>query len=296
MKTALKIIFAALLISAAAAAVVLFLLKPQTGVNTENMLEEAKKCSSEANYSQAVIEYYKLLNVDPKNADAYIGMADVYININEKGNALNILDKGYNETKDERIREKLDFLSSSSVDTDVVPAEPIAEDALPEEAAAAVVTSVTSAVEETEAAPETEEAQETEVSETDEAAVETTVSEEELIPEETTLATEIVTEEASLPETTLAVAETTISEETSIVTESETVTQEEPSEKLITIPDLTAMTYEEAAAFAEENKLELLRKEVSGSDDENGTITYQFIPAGFAVPEHTTVVVVVSVS
>lgn len=288
MKTALKIIFSALLISAAAAGVVLFFLKPQASVNTESLLETANNYCSVSNYSQAVIEYYKLLNIDPKNADAYIGMADAYIGINERGNALNILDKGYSETKDARIREKLELLSSSSADAVIVPPEPIVEEALPEDANDAVLTSVTGAKEETDAAAETVS------SESEEAVTDVPSVEEEPTVEETTTVTEIVTEEASLPETSEAITQASVPEETSAVSETIPEAAEEPSEGMITIPDFTAMTIDEAIAFAEENELDLLQKEAVESDAPSGTITYQFIPVGFSVPPHTTVVVVVN--
>lgn len=92
--------------------------------NKENRLQEqldlGQKYIDELNYEQAVVAYEEAININPKSADAYIGLADTYVMQGDYVNAMSILQEGYTQTGDERILERIDGLSAilSSLDVE----------------------------------------------------------------------------------------------------------------------------------------------------------------------------------
>ena len=90
-------------------------------------------------YDKAVAEFQAVIDIEPKNVDAYIGLADAYIGMGEEEKAIETLEKGLSETDDETIRAKLDEIKT------------------PEETTAEVTTipEVTTTPEETTTVPET---------------------------------------------------------------------------------------------------------------------------------------------
>ena len=55
-------------------------------------LEMARKYVSDMNYNQAIIAYKALIDIDPKNTDAYIELAEVYIKAGQPDKADEILE------------------------------------------------------------------------------------------------------------------------------------------------------------------------------------------------------------
>ena len=90
-------------------------------------LQLAERYLSEQNYEQAVIEFQKVLEIEPMNVEAYLGLADAYIGLGETDKAIEILQEGLEKTGDERIKDKLDALtkkpesSSSAVVSSSIP-------------------------------------------------------------------------------------------------------------------------------------------------------------------------------
>lgn len=74
---------------------------------TDELLVFGEKYLIEMNYEQAIIEFDKVLDIDPNNAYAYIGKAEALSALGRKDEALEILEKGYSITDDERIAEKI---------------------------------------------------------------------------------------------------------------------------------------------------------------------------------------------
>lgn len=54
-------------------------------------LKLAERFLSEQNYEQAVIEYQKVLEIEPMNVDAYLGLADAYFGTGQTDKALEVL-------------------------------------------------------------------------------------------------------------------------------------------------------------------------------------------------------------
>lgn len=69
-------------------------------------LSLAERYLSEQNYEQAVIEFQKVLEIEPMNVDAYLGLADAYLGLEQIDNALDILEAGCEKTSNERVLSK----------------------------------------------------------------------------------------------------------------------------------------------------------------------------------------------
>ena len=84
-----------------------------TAISISDTLSLAERYLSEMNYEQAIIEFDKILSVEPKNVDAYLGKEEAYIALEDTENAIKVLETGYEKTSDERIKSKLDELLGS---------------------------------------------------------------------------------------------------------------------------------------------------------------------------------------
>lgn len=70
-------------------------------------LSFGQKYLDEHDYENAVMTFNKILEVDPRNIEAYIGLADAYIATNDEEEAIEILELGYEKTRDCQIKRKL---------------------------------------------------------------------------------------------------------------------------------------------------------------------------------------------
>lgn len=66
-------------------------------------------------YGQAVIEFDKVLQIDPKNVDAYVNMADALVAMGDIEGALEVLREGYELTKSEEILGMINKIKSLDV-------------------------------------------------------------------------------------------------------------------------------------------------------------------------------------
>ncbi len=63
-------------------------------------------------YEEAVAAFEIAIEIEPKNVDAYMGMAEAYIGMGEPEKAIRILKKGYRETEDEELGSLLEQLET----------------------------------------------------------------------------------------------------------------------------------------------------------------------------------------
>ena len=70
-------------------------------------LQLAERYLNEQNYEQAIIEYQKVLEIEPMNVAAYLGLADAYIGKGEPDKAISALRDGLEQTKDDKIKTRL---------------------------------------------------------------------------------------------------------------------------------------------------------------------------------------------
>ncbi|MGN0674383.1 MAG: tetratricopeptide repeat protein, partial [Oscillospiraceae bacterium] len=78
--------------------------------SVDKHIDLGNKYLLELSYDKAVIEFNKAIEIEPKNADAYIGLAEAYIGLGDEDKAREVFELGYERTGDERIKEMLDEL------------------------------------------------------------------------------------------------------------------------------------------------------------------------------------------
>ena len=161
MRSKLKIIIPiGIALIAIALAFVFIRFAPTKSTNIGTMISTAQQYLTEQKYEQAIAEFQKIIEIDPKNADAYIGMAKAYIGIGDTDKAVEVLEDGYEQTNDDRILEMLEELKSG------------------EETLETTVTTVETT--ETETSETTAEVTETEITETTMEVTETSITETEI--------------------------------------------------------------------------------------------------------------------
>ena len=101
----------------AAAAVILaggtavYAISQNSKSTSESVLTLAQRYLSEQNYQQAVIEFQRILEIDPMNAEAYLGLAEAYLGLGDAESAIAALQKGCEETGDADLLARLNELT-----------------------------------------------------------------------------------------------------------------------------------------------------------------------------------------
>lgn len=85
-------------------------------------LDLGQRYLEEQNYEQAIVEFNKAIEIDPMSVEAYLGLSDVYIEMNDYEAAAEVLQRGYNLTNGEVLKQKYDIVvddikSSGNIDT-----------------------------------------------------------------------------------------------------------------------------------------------------------------------------------
>lgn len=83
----------------------LLIVKNSPASRVNNYLVSGEKYLIAMNYEQAIIQFDKILKIDPMNVDAYIGKAEALSALGRKDEALDVLNEGYNVTNNEKISE-----------------------------------------------------------------------------------------------------------------------------------------------------------------------------------------------
>ena len=65
---------------------------------------------NEGNYQEAVIAFTAAIEIDAKRPEAYLGAADGYVGLGDYASARSILERGYAETGDDSLKNRLDAL------------------------------------------------------------------------------------------------------------------------------------------------------------------------------------------
>lgn len=79
--------------------------------NYTEAMKSAEKYLADNRYEDAVIAYKKAISADPKKEEAYLSLAEVYIEQDEPSKAKAILRKGVEETSSFRLKRMLDSLN-----------------------------------------------------------------------------------------------------------------------------------------------------------------------------------------
>ena len=111
------------------AAVLVVLLAVFIGISIynkpENRLSRAldlgQKYLLEEDYEQAIVAFNKVIEIEPMNADAYVGKAEAYIGLDNYDMAIEALEEGYQITKkDEKIEDSLIGIYIEVVDDRII--------------------------------------------------------------------------------------------------------------------------------------------------------------------------------
>lgn len=81
-------------------------------------IASAEKYLAQNNYEDAIVEYKKAIKLNPEDPDAYIDLADVYVEQEDESKAKSILKRGYTKTKSPKIRLMLNRLESAGILTE----------------------------------------------------------------------------------------------------------------------------------------------------------------------------------
>ena len=99
----------------------LFAVGASKQANISETLTLAERYLDEQEYEQAIIEFEKLLEIDPKNADAYIGLAQAYEALGDYDKATMALEQAkenVDEADKERIEAAIAELEAAAVETE----------------------------------------------------------------------------------------------------------------------------------------------------------------------------------
>lgn len=75
-------------------------------------LDLGQKYLSEQQYTEAIVAFQKVIELDDKNVEAYWGLSDVYMAMDDREKAISALENGYKKTQDNRLKERLDELNN----------------------------------------------------------------------------------------------------------------------------------------------------------------------------------------
>lgn len=81
----------------------------------EASIKEAEKYLAENNYEQAIVEYQNAISIDPDKDDAYLALADIYVEQENVSKARSILKKGYKVTGSVRLQRRLNLLEKQTL-------------------------------------------------------------------------------------------------------------------------------------------------------------------------------------
>lgn len=83
--------------------------------NYSEAIKSAEKYLAANNYEDAIVQYKKAISVNPKEEDAYLKLAEVYVEQEETSKAKAILRKGLKETSSFKIRRMLSSLNAQNL-------------------------------------------------------------------------------------------------------------------------------------------------------------------------------------
>ena len=83
-------------------------------ISASETLQLAERYLSEQNYEQAVIEFQKVLEIEPMNVEAYLGLAEAYLSLGETDKAIELLENGFEQTDSSSLKDKLEKIRENT--------------------------------------------------------------------------------------------------------------------------------------------------------------------------------------
>ena len=103
----LIVIIAALLVAVVVIVLVVISVSGRKEKEYEEQLKLAERYLAELDYDRAIAAYKAAIDIDPENPEAYLALADTYIEMGDYEAARKILEKGLKRTGDEEFEERL---------------------------------------------------------------------------------------------------------------------------------------------------------------------------------------------
>lgn len=82
--------------------------------NYAEAISSAEKYVLQNRYEDAIVEYKKAISVNPKDEEAYLGLAELYLSISDVSKAKAILNKGFAMTNSSEIRKALLYIENDA--------------------------------------------------------------------------------------------------------------------------------------------------------------------------------------
>ncbi len=101
------IVVAAVAVLLIAVGVLIFVMPSSSAKKYEKQLKLAARYLDELDYDKAIAAYKAAIDIDPKSEDAYLGMAEAYVEKGELQAAVDILKEGLKKTGSEAMEERL---------------------------------------------------------------------------------------------------------------------------------------------------------------------------------------------
>lgn len=114
-KIRIGIIAAGLVLVVAIVAVVIVTVGGSASAYNSHM-ELAQQYLDELQYEQAIAEYKAAIEIEPKNEEAYLALADIYVQLGDYEAALAILNQGLGETGDKKLVAVLEKIQDQHVE------------------------------------------------------------------------------------------------------------------------------------------------------------------------------------
>lgn len=122
-----KILLITLVVIAVAVIAGIILYNNSDTVKLKKQLDLGEKYLVEMNYEEAVAAFNQAIEIDPRSADAYLGLADAHLGMGDEKAALAALEAGYEATGDERLKERIDEMRAAAIEREREAAEAAAE-------------------------------------------------------------------------------------------------------------------------------------------------------------------------
>lgn len=91
-----------------------------TAVSAQEHIDLGRIYLVELSYEKAVLEFTEAIEIEPLNADAYLGLAETYAGMGDIEKAIDVLEEGYEKTGDERLKNMLGELLPPPEETTTV--------------------------------------------------------------------------------------------------------------------------------------------------------------------------------
>ncbi len=90
-----------------------------SGLSWQEQYDLGIRYLSEGNYEEAIIAFTAAIEIDPKQVDPYLKIAEAYVAVGDNDSAISILEEGYQQTQSSEILEQLEQMQNASVDYSV---------------------------------------------------------------------------------------------------------------------------------------------------------------------------------